>query len=154
MLSAEEIREVEPELALYPTRQAACLGVLRTIQRRRGWLSDGAIRDAAEFLGMNPHELDAIATFYNLLVRKPVGRHVIRICDSVSCWVTGYDEVVRGLTDKLGVQLGDTTADGRFTLLPSACLGVCERAPALMIDDDVHGNLSVEAIDEILARYP
>jgi NADH-quinone oxidoreductase subunit E len=154
MLTGEEIRELEAATAAYPNRRAACLDVLKAVQRRRGWLSDETLRDAADFLGMNPHELDAVATFYPLLYRRPVGRHVIRVCDSVSCWLTGYGEVVRGLTEKLGVALGETTADGRFTLLPSACLGVCEHAPALQIDDDVHGNLTADSVDGILARYP
>ena len=153
MLTQEEIREIEAELGAYPRKEAAGLGALMRIRRRRGWISDEALRDVAGFLGMSPAELDAAASFYPLLFRRPVGRHVIRICDSVSCWVMGYAAAYRRLTETLGVRLGETTADGRFTLLPSACLGVCEHAPALMIDDDVHGDWSVETMDDILAGY-
>jgi NADH-quinone oxidoreductase subunit E len=154
MLTTDEIRELETEMAIYPTRQAASLGALRAVQRRRGWISDEDLRDVAGYLGMSADELDSIATFYSQLFRKPVGRHVIRVCDSVSCWATGAETAVRRLMETLGIRLGETTADGRFTLLPSACLGVCERAPALMIDEDVHTNWDAARMDGILARYP
>jgi NADH-quinone oxidoreductase subunit E len=154
MLTPEEVREIEAEMKAYPTKEAVGLGALRTIQRRRGWISDQALRDVADYLGMSADELDGAATFYPLLFRRPIGRHVIRICDSVSCWVMGYEAAYRRLTEALGIRLGETTADGRFTLLPTSCLGVCDHAPALMIDDDVHGDWSLETMDDILARYP
>jgi NADH-quinone oxidoreductase subunit E len=153
MLTPEETREIEAELAAYPTKDAAGLGALKMIQRRRGWISDEALRDVAQFLGMSADELDSRATFYPLLFRRPVGRHVIRICDSVSCWVMGYETVYRRLNERLGIGLGETTADGRFTLLPSACLGVCEHAPAVMIDGDVHRDWDAGTMDDILSRY-
>ena len=102
---------------------------------------------------MTPDELDSVATFYNLIFRKPVGRHVILICDSVSCWVMGYRGMEEHLKARLGIGFGETTADGRFTLLPNACLGVCERAPAMMIDEDLHTDLHPEKIDQILEKY-
>lgn len=123
------------------------------VQRHRGWISDEAIRDIAEFLEMSPTDLDGVATFYNLIRRKPVGRHVAMICDSVSCWIMGYEKVRDQLCAKLGTNLGGSTADGRFTLLPIVCLGVCDHAPAMMIDGDVHTDLDEQHIDEILERY-
>jgi NADH-quinone oxidoreductase subunit E len=154
MLSDEEIREVETELAQYPERQSACVGALKAVQRRRGWISDETLGDVAEVLGMSSAELDSVATFYPLLFRRRVGRHVIRVCDSVSCWILGSDGIGRALAVAIGIGPGETTADGRFTLLPTACLGVCERAPALMIDDDVHTHVDAAELDQILARYP
>jgi NADH-quinone oxidoreductase subunit E len=102
---------------------------------------------------MTPAELDAVATFYNLIFRKPVGKHVILVCDSVSCWIMGYERILQHLRDRLGIVLGETTADGVFTLLPIVCLGACDQAPAMMIDDELYGDLDAAKIDEILANY-
>ncbi|MEW6443706.1 MAG: NADH-quinone oxidoreductase subunit NuoE [bacterium] len=153
MLSAEERQEIEAERALYPNPQALAIDAMRILQKRRGWISDEAVRDVAELLGMTADEVDSVATFYNHLFRKPVGRHVIFVCDSVSCWVMGYERTVSHLTGRLGIRLGETTPDGRFTLLPIVCLGACDRAPAMMVDDELYGDLTPARMDEILARY-
>ena len=102
---------------------------------------------------MTADEIDSVANFYNLIFRKPVGRHVILICDSVSCWVNGYEKLREHLRNRLGINPGGTTPDQRFTLLPIVCLGACGSAPAMMIDGDLHGNLDAAAIDGILERY-
>ena len=153
MLTAEERREIEEELPRYPTRQAVCIDAMKIVQKHRGWVSDESLGDIAELLGMSRHELDAVATFYNLIFRKPVGRHVIFVCDSVSCWIMGYERLYRSLSDRLGIGFGQTTADGRFTLLPIVCLGACDRAPAMMIDGTLHANLDPDRLAPILDRY-
>jgi NADH-quinone oxidoreductase subunit E len=156
MLSAEETREITAELLHYEVKRAACLEALKIVQRHRGWVSDESLRDIAALLEMTPDELDSIATFYSLIFRRPVGRHVILVCDSVSCWIMGYEQVLGALTAQLGISLGETTPDGRFTLLPISCLGACDRAPALMVDDDLYGNVGAtpEDLVAILERYP
>ena len=154
MLSAEEIREIESEAAHYPKRQAAGIDALRVVQRHRGWVSDEALREVAALLGASAEELDGVASFYNLVFRQPVGRHVILVCDSVVCWSLGYEQLRERLSARLGIGLGQTTSDGRFTLLPSVCLGACDHAPVLMIDGDTHLDVSVDRIDELLERYP
>jgi NADH-quinone oxidoreductase subunit E len=154
MLSAEERCEIEAELAHYPQKQAVCIEAMKIIQRHRGWVSDEAIKDLAALLEMTPDELDGVATFYNLIFRKPVGKHVILLCDSVTCWIMGYDRLRQHLTSRLGIQLGETSPDGRFTLLPIVCLGTCDHAPALMIDNDLHRDLDSTKLDEIVAKYP
>src|SRR5258708_33360354 len=141
MLTAEEINEIEAEAAHYPTREAVCIDALKIVQRRRGWVSDESLRDIAGHLGMSPTDLDSVATFYNLIFRKPVGRHVIFVCDSVSCYIMGYDGLRAKLEKKLGIKYGQTTADKRFTLLPICCLGTCDKAPAMLIDQDLHRGL-------------
>lgn len=153
MLSPDENKEIDEELRLHEHTQGACIEALKIVQRHRGWVSDESIRDIAEKLSMSVDALDGVATFYNLIYRRPVGRHVIHVCDSVSCWLTGYEESLAHLRERLGVDFGGTTSDQRFTLLPIPCLGACERAPAMMIDDDLHGDLSPERIDRILERY-
>lgn len=153
MLSAEERCEIEAELAHYPQKQAVCIEAMKIIQRHRGWVSNEAIKDLAALLEMTPDELDGVATFYNLIFRKPVGKHVILLCDSVTCWIMGYDRLRQHLTSRLGIQLGETSPDGRFTLLPIVCLGTCDHAPALMIDNDLHRDLDSTKLDEIVAKY-
>lgn len=153
MLSEEERREIDEEIQNMPNRKAACIEALKAVQRHRRWVSDEGIADIAEYLEMSPDEVDSVATFYNLIFRKPVGEHVIRICDSVSCWVTGYRDILNTLQESLGISLGETTADGKFTLLPIQCLGTCDHAPALMIDSDLHRDLGPDQIGEILAEY-
>lgn len=152
MLTEEERKEIEEELRNYTKKRAACIEALKIVQRRRGWISD-EIADIAEMLDMSVDELDNVATFYSLIYREPVGRHVILICDSVSCYVTGYGPLRDYIEKKLGIGLGETTADGRFTLLPAACLGACDLAPVMMIDDALYGNLTTEKIDDLLADH-
>jgi len=153
MLTTEEIHEIESEAANYPRRDAVSIDALKIVQKRRGWVSDESLRDIAQHIGMSPTDLDSIATFYNLIYRRPVGRHVISVCDSVSCWIMGSESIREHLQKRLGIGLGETTADRRFTLLPTVCLGCCDRAPALMVDGDLHTNLDPRNIDEELEKY-
>ena len=154
MLNEQEMAEVEKELAHCENRKTGCIGALKAVQRHRGWISDECLKDMALYLEMTPDELDDVATFYSSIYRRPVGRHVISICDSVSCYTVGYRELLRHISERLQIKPGQTTGDGRFTLLPAACLGVCEKAPAIMIDEDVHGGLEPPGkVDEILERY-
>lgn len=154
MLTDSERHEIEEEVWHFADPRAACVDAMKIVQRHRGWLSDQALQDLGEYLGMTLAELDGVATFYNLLFRKPVGRHVIFVCNSVSCWLTGYDGVKDHLKARLGVDLGGTTVDGRFTLLPIVCLGACDRGPAMMVDGDLHVFLTPEKVDAVLEGYP
>ena len=153
MLTSAETTEILEELTHYEHKQAASVEALLVVQRHRGWVPDEALEDVATMLDMSSDELDSVATFYNLIFRRPVGQHVILVCDTVSCWVMGYEAVVEQLRERLGIGFGETTTDGRFTLLPIPCLVACDRAPAIMIDDDLHGPVEAAALGEILARY-
>ena len=152
-LSDSERRQIEHELAHYADPRAASIEALKIVQKKRGWVPDGAIPELAKILGIGPAELEGVATFYSLIFRKPVGRHVIKVCDSVSCFLTGYDEIKAALEKKLGIRYGQTTADNRFTLLPICCLGACDKGPVLMIDDDTHGDVTPESLSKILENY-
>jgi NADH-quinone oxidoreductase subunit E len=154
MLTVEERQEIEAEIPRYEQKRAVCVEAMKIVQRHRGWVSDESIRDIADVLEMSPDELDSVATFYDLIFRRPVGKHVILVCDSVTCWVMGYNSLREQLRQRLGIQPGETSADGRFTLLPIACLGTCDHAPALMIDNDLYRDLDSKQMDEILAKYP
>jgi NADH-quinone oxidoreductase subunit E len=153
MLTDDERLEITDELKNHENRRAACFEAMRIVQRKRGFISDELISGIAQLLDMTADELDSVATFYTFIFRKPVGRHVIYICDGVSCWIMGYEDLRSYLKTRLNVDFGGTTADGRFTLLPVSCLGTCDHAPALMVDDDLHLDLTKEKIDEILDQY-
>jgi NADH-quinone oxidoreductase subunit E len=131
----------------------AAVDALLIITDRYRWISDEHLSAVAQLLRMTVEQLDSVASFYNHLYRCPVGRHVILVCDSVSCWIVGYDGIRDYLIRKLGIELGQTTADDRFTLLPIQCLGACEKAPAMMVDEQLYGDLTPELVDEILSRY-
>lgn len=152
MLTEEERQEIVAELKNHRDRRVACFEAMRIVQRRRGWISD-ELAEIAKLLDMTADELDSVATFYTFIFRRPVGRHVIFICDGVSCWITGYEDLLAYLKSRLGIDFGGTTDDGRFTLLPVACLGTCDHAPALMVGDDLYRDLTTAGIDEILERY-
>ena len=153
VLSEEEVREIEEECAHLPDRKSAAIDALMIVQRKRGWVSDQSLAAIARLLGMSVESLDSIATFYNLIYRKPVGRHVVMVCDSVSCYVLGTDALREQVEAHLGVKLGETTQDDRFTLLPIVCLGACDRAPTMMVDDELFGDVTAESLDEILAKF-
>jgi NADH-quinone oxidoreductase subunit E len=154
MLSHEERHEIEAELVRYPTRQAASVDAMKIVQRHRGWVSDENLKDLAALLTMTADELDGVATFYNMIFRRPVGRHVILVCNSVTCWMLGADRLHAQTAIASGARSGETSADGRFTLLPIVCLGACDHAPALMIDGDLHGDVDAGRVDQLLSRYP
>ncbi len=153
MLTDDEIKTIEEAVRIYPHRRAGCVEAMKAVQERRGWVPDDEIAEIAGLLGMTADELDAVATFYPFIFRKPVGRHVIAVCDSVACWVMGHEAVLEALKKHLGVDLGGTTGDGRFTLLPISCIGACDRAPAIMVDADLHGPVSPDGLADILGRY-
>ena len=153
-LSQTEIDAIQHEMTLYEDPGAATIEALKIVQEHRGWVSDEALQAAAKVVNVTPTQMEAVATFYNLIFRQPVGRHVIMICDSISCYLTGYDQIEAYLKKTLGVEFGQTTADDRFTLLPICCLGNCGNAPALRINTDYHGLLTPEKVDAILAEYP
>jgi len=150
-LSAPEIAEIEAACAPYPERRAAAIEGLQIVQRHRGWVSDASLLALARCLSMPPGELEGVATFYNLIFRQPVGEHLILLCDSVCCWMQGAEELRQHLCDRLGIQPGQTSADGRFTLLPIVCLGDCDRAPTMMIDGQQYGHLTPDKVEGILA---
>jgi NADH-quinone oxidoreductase subunit E len=153
MLTDEIIDEIEAEARHYEQKRAACIEALRIVQRHTRWVDDASVRDIAKLLDMTPDEVDGVATFYNLIHRRPVGRHVIRICTSVSCWIMGYERLLEHVNQRLSIKPGETTSDGRFTLIPNQCLGDCDHAPALMIDDDLYHDLDDQELDAILAKY-
>jgi NADH-quinone oxidoreductase subunit E len=126
---------------------------LRAIQTHHGWVPDAGVELVAELLGVLPVEVEEVATFYDKIFRRPVGKRVIHVCDSICCWANGGEALAAHLQQALGIGFGETTGDGIFTLLPTCCLGACGEAPAMMVGLTTHGHLTAEKIDKILAGY-
>ena len=152
VLSEEEITEIDAEIAHVPYRSAVAIDALKIVQAHRGWVSDQSLQAIARHLHMSADELDGIATFYNLVFRRPVGERVILLCNSISCWIKGCENLQRQIGEQLGIGLGETTADNRYTLLPVTCLGACDKAPVLMVGDELHEDVDAAALRELFAN--
>lgn len=149
-LSGDEISEIEHEVNIMETREAAGIEALKIIQLHRGWVNDDSLLAISQLLKISTAQLEGVATFYNLIYRQPVGRYVIHICDSISCHLLGYSEVLEAIKSHLGIDYGQTTADGFFTLLSNVCLGGCDKAPVMMIADQHYEYLTPDKAIAIL----
>jgi NADH-quinone oxidoreductase subunit E len=135
----------------YPDPQSALLPALYLAQEDYGgWLPEEAFDEVAAVLGLPPTLTVAAASFYTMLNRKPVGRHLIQVCTNISCSLLGAEHLVAYIGHKLGIKPGESTPDGRFTLLEVECLGSCGTAPMMQVDDKYHENLSEDKVDQIL----
>ncbi len=150
MLPQELFETLREEIAGADHPRELAVDVMLTVQRHYGYLNDEALEEAALLLGMTPLELEELATFYNFIYREPVGKYVLHVCDGVVCWMNGYPSVADYLYAKLGIRPGETTQDGLFTLLPTACIGYCDLSPAMLVNGRPYGPLTPERIDEIL----
>jgi NADH-quinone oxidoreductase subunit E len=153
MLSKASLAQIEKEVAKYPAeqKQSAVMAALRIAQEEHGWLSEPLMDYVAQVLEMRPIQVYEVATFYSMYDLNPVGKHKISVCTNISCMLRGSDEVVKHLEKKLGIKMGETTADGRFTLKEVECLAACGGAPMFQIGKTYHENLTPQKIDEILA---
>jgi NADH-quinone oxidoreductase subunit E len=151
-LTSEEIAEIEHEITLYPDKQAVGLEALKIVQKHQGWVSDESLLAIADYLDLSPADLEGVATFFNLVYRQPVGRNVILFCNSVSCWIMGCESLRQHIKQTLGIDFGETTADDQYTLIPVPCLGDCDKAPVMMMGDDMHRNLTKESIDQLISN--
>ena len=143
-LTADEISEIEHETTILEYREAAGIEALKIVQLNRGWISDDSLYAIADLLQMPVSQLEGVATFYNLIYRQPVGKLVIHLCDSVSCYLTGYENISAIIQAELGIGFGQTTSDGVFTLLTNVCLGGCDKGPVMMIAGNHYQQLTTE----------
>jgi NADH-quinone oxidoreductase subunit E len=150
----EELQEkISKKLSETSHPREKAVDVMYLLQSHYGYLSDEAIRESARILEMTPLEVDELATFYDFLYRQPVGKFVIHVCDGVVCWMYHECSVFSYLCRKLRVKAGETTQDGLFTVLPTACIGDCHHAPAMLINGEFYGNLTPARIDSILDHF-
>ncbi len=151
---APELRaEIEHAVHHYPDARAASIDALKIVQKAHGWVPDGAIPAIADVLKIPASDVEGVATFYSLIFRQKVGRHVIKVCDSMVCYINGHEQVMEAITAKYGIGVGETTDDGRFTLLPVCCLGNCDKGSTMMVDEDTHGGLTPESVIGLLEAY-
>jgi NADH-quinone oxidoreductase subunit E len=152
MIPASLKQELEQRIAHALTNREAALDVMKDLQLHYGWLTDEAVGEAAELLGLSLLEVEELATFYEMIYRRPVGRHVVHVCDSISCWAMGGETLLAFLGSHLGIRAGETTSDGAITLLPCSCLGNCGEAPCLMAGEVQYGRLTPEKAAGIVAE--
>ena len=149
-LSQAVMDRVDKEAAKYPSRRAAVKSALRYCQEEAGWVSNGVVTAVAEYLGLAPIEVYEVATFYDMFYTEPGGRHRIRVCTNVSCMLRGAETIVSHLKEKLGIKVGETSQDGRITLLEAECLGACGGAPMLVCGNQYFENLTADKLDSLL----
>lgn len=152
MLSEQSKAEILKIRAEYPDARSALLPALHRAQRDYGgWLPEQAFDEVASLMGLPATLVASAASFYTMFNRKPVGRHLVQVCTNLSCSLLGADHLLTHMEKKLGIKPGETTADGRITLLEVECLGSCGTAPVMQVDDAYHENLTEEKVDQILA---
>jgi NADH-quinone oxidoreductase subunit E len=152
MLPRDMSETLRKKIAEVEEPREMALDVMFALQNHYGYLSDEGLEEAAQLLGMTPLELEELATFYDFIYREPVGKYVIHVCDGVVCWLNNYRSVLDHLSRSLGIGPGETTKDGLFTILPTACIGYCDLSPAMLINGKAYGPLTPEKIDEVLNK--
>jgi len=150
MFGPEFEKQVDAIVARYPQPKAATLPVLWEVQRHKGYIDGESEAWVAERLGTSPAHVHGCVTFYSMYKQRPSGRHHIQVCTTLSCMLRGSDELVEHLERKLGIHVGETTADGKFSLIRVECLGSCGTAPMLQLNDDYHEDLTLDKVDSLL----
>jgi NADH-quinone oxidoreductase subunit E len=147
-----EREQIEAAAAEFPRRRSALIPALRIVQESRGCVDREAMRDIAEAFEIHPMEVEEVATFYTMIHTRPVGKHLVQVCRSISCFIMGASSIIRHLETRLGVRVGETTQDGKFTLTAVECLGSCGTAPVMMVGEQYHEDLKPGKVDQILAQ--
>ncbi|MBI4529912.1 MAG: NADH-quinone oxidoreductase subunit NuoE [Candidatus Latescibacteria bacterium] len=152
--SQEVKQEADAIIARYPLNEGAMLPILHLVQRECGYISTEAMRYVAQLLEVSPAKVMGVVSFYPMFHTEPVGRHLIYVCSTLSCALVGAERVVDHLKERLGIGVGETTKDGKFTLLKAECLASCGTSPVMIMDDELYENLTPEKIDRILKNLP
>lgn len=155
LVSSQRIKEINHWIAKYPKDQkhSAVMSALRIVQEEHNHLTTELMNAVAEYLDMPPIAVYEVASFYTMYEHKQVARHLVNVCTNISCMLCDSASVVSHLEKKLGIKLGETTEDGRFTLRAVECLGACVNAPMMQVDKDYHENLTPDSIDKVLEQY-
>jgi len=149
-LTSAEIKAIRHEVTLMGNAEAASIEALKIVQTERSWISDDSLIAIAQCLGVSSAQLEGVATFYNLIYRQTVGHYVIHLCNSISCHLNDYDDVLTAIANHLGIGYGQTTADKQFTLLSNVCLGNCDKSPVMMINGKHYHSLTPNSVVTIL----
>lgn len=154
MYGPEFEKKVDELVARYPQAKAALLPVLWVVQREQGWVGLASEEWVAHRLGLTAAHVHGVVTFYTMFKQRPSGKYHVQVCTTLSCMLRGCDELVGHLSAKLGIRPGETTPDGKFSLVCVECLGSCDTAPMLQLNDDYHENLTAASVDHLLERLP
>lgn len=152
MLSDKAKAEIKQLRGHYPHPNSALLPALALAQKENGWLSPEVLEEVAGVMELSPAHVGSVASFYTMYNRRPVGNYLVQVCTNLSCSLLGAEHIVEHLKRRLGIEVGETTSDGKFTLLEVECLGSCGTAPMMQINDEYHENLTTERVDQILAE--
>jgi NADH-quinone oxidoreductase subunit E len=148
----EALARIEKILTRYPTKQAALLPVLWVVQETWGWISKESAEEVARILGLPPSHVDGVLTFYTMYNLRPVGRHLVQVCTSISCHLAGADKLIDRCRRRLGIDLEETTKDGAFTMVEVECIAGCDRAPSIMVNDTYYEPMDEAKLDALLDR--
>ncbi|ASQ44857.1 NADH-quinone oxidoreductase subunit NuoE [Legionella clemsonensis] len=154
-VSSAGMDEINHWIAKYPAteKQSAVMRALMVVQEEHGYLTPELMDAVADYLDMPAIAVYEVSTFYTMYEHQPIGRHLINVCTNISCKLCGSSKVVNHLEKKLGIKLGETTPDGKYTLRSVECLGACVNAPMMQVDKEYHENLTPEKIDQVLEQY-
>ena len=150
MLSESACKEIQDLISTYPRKRSALIPSLYVAQKELGYISQDTMRELAEILDISPNEVHEVTSFYTMFHRKPVGKFVIQVCTNISCELCNAEGIMAHLTDTLGIKPGETSPDGKYTLLEVECLGSCGTSPVVQINDDYYEELTPEKLDKVL----
>jgi len=153
-LSNQSMKRVKEVMTHYPNKQAALLPILHIVQEEKGYVPEEMEADIAEVVEVPVVRVREVIMFYTLYNRRPVGKYHVQMCRTISCTLCGYRDALKHMQEKLGIEAGQTSPDGKYTLNVVECLAACEMAPAMQINEKYYGNLTPQRIDEILASLP
>jgi len=153
-LSNQSMKRIKEVMTHYPNKQAALLPILHIVQEEKGYVPEEMEADIAETVEVPVVRVREVIMFYTLYNRRPVGKYHVQMCRTISCTLCGYRDALKHMQEKLGIEAGQTSPDGKYTLNVVECLAACEMAPAMQINEKYYGNLTPQRIDEILASLP
>lgn len=153
ILTIEEKNKISKEKSNYENTHSIIIETLKIVQNKRRWISDDTIIAISKELNIPDHEIEEVATFYSNIYRRPVGKHIIKFCDSMVCYINGYKTIQKKIESHLNIKPGETTKNKLFTLLPTCCLGNCNYSPTIMIDQKIYGPVNTNLIIQILDKY-
>jgi NADH-quinone oxidoreductase E subunit len=154
MFSEANETKLDEIISHYPVKRSAVLPALYLAQEEHGYVTDEDVQYIADRLEMRVNEVEEVVTFYTMYSRKPIGRHKLQVCRTLSCMLLGAEKITEHLSDKLGIEVGETTADGKFTLQEVECLGYCDLAPCLQVNFTYHEKVTTASVDELLSNLP
>jgi NADH-quinone oxidoreductase subunit E len=150
MLSEAARQRIRALMEKYPQKRSALIPSLQLAQGEAGYLSSDTMCEIARIFDLSPNEVNEVASFYTMLLKKPMGKYVIQVCTNISCLLCNAEEIVAHLTRRLGINLGETSADNKYTLMEVECLGSCGTSPVIQINEDYYEDLTPEKLDRIL----